>query len=69
MVLHRHRLAILVLGTADILFEFLETGLDFPLGAVTLDDLGNRQGKVGGEQGNPLSTTIDLHHPNCYMGR
>ena len=47
MVCDGIRMSGLCMGTADIAFEFLECGLDFPPGPIKLDDLLNRKAKIG----------------------
>ncbi len=47
----------LAFAAADILFDLLEAGFDFPSGAIIFDDLFNGQFQVGGKEGNPFCFT------------
>jgi hypothetical protein len=44
VVADRLRMAGLRFGTADVVFQFLEQGFDFPAGTIILNDLSNGQG-------------------------
>ena len=59
---HRLRVSALRLRTADFPFELLEAGLDLPPGSVILHDLLNGEGKIGGEQSDPLGLAKDPDH-------
>jgi len=62
MIEHRVGIAGLGVGAADLLFDFAETGLDFPSGGVIFDDLFDAQIEVGGHECHPLGLAIDPHH-------
>ena len=49
----------LALATANLLFDFLETGFDFPPRTIVLDDLFNGQVQVSRKESNPLGFTKD----------
>ncbi len=53
------RISALGFGTADLLFEFLETGFNLPTGAIVLNDLLDGKGKVGTEECDPSSFAVD----------
>jgi hypothetical protein len=59
-----HCLGISALGlsASDLLFEFLETGLDFPSGTIILHDLLDREGQIRAEQGDPSGFAKDPDH-------
>lgn len=59
----RHRISGLGLGTTKFLLQLFETSLDFPSGPIYLDDLGNRQGQIRREQGDPLRPAIHPDNP------
>ena len=54
----------LAFATADVLFDLLETGFDFPPCAIVLDDVFSGQIEIGREEGNPLCFTKDPDHPD-----
>ena len=56
-------------ATANVLLDFLETGFDFPPGAIVLDDLFNRQMQVSRKEGNPLCFTKDPDHADRAFER
>jgi len=49
----------LALAAANLLFDFLETGFDFPPRTIVPDDLFNGQVQVSRKEGNPLCFTKD----------
>jgi len=61
-----HNLCItgLAFAAANILFDFLETRLDFPSGAIVLDDLLNRQLQIRREKRNPLCFSKNPDNPD-----
>ena len=44
---------VLTLGAADFLFDFFETGFNFPSSAIVLNDLLNGQIEIGGKESDP----------------
>ena len=48
------RVPALYVSASDLLFEFLENGLDFPTGPVILNELLDREGQVATEQGRSI---------------
>ena len=53
MIHHRMGFPVLTLSTADFLFDFFETGFNFPSSTVVLNDLLDGQLKVGGKECDP----------------
>ena len=47
------RIPVLALGTADVLFDFFETGFNFPSRAIELYDLLDGQIEVGAKERDP----------------
>ena len=60
------RIGIAGLGFAapDVLFNFFETGFNFPPCAIVLDDLRGGQVEISREKGDPLRFTKDLDYPH-----
>ena len=54
----------LAFAAANVLFDLLETGFDFPPRTIVLDDLFNGQIQVSGKEGNPLCFTKDPDDPD-----
>ncbi len=67
MVGDRKGVAGLTLGAADLLFDLLEAGFDFPTGAVVLDDLLYRERKVRGKQRHKLCSAKDPNHMHSAL--
>jgi hypothetical protein len=59
----------LAFATADILFDFLETGFDLPPRTILLNDLFNGEFQVSGKESNPLCSTKDPDHPDRAFER
>jgi len=59
----------LALATANLLFDFLETGFDFPPCTVVFDDLFNGQLQVGKKESSPLCLTKDPDYPDRAFDR
>jgi hypothetical protein len=59
---HRLRVSALRLRTADFPFELLEAGSNLPAGSVIFHDLLDGEGKIRGEQSDPLGFAKDPAH-------
>ena len=59
----------LTFAAANVLFDLLETGFDFPPCTIVLDYLFNGQIQVGGKESNPLCFTKDPDHPDRAFKR
>ena len=55
-------IACLAFAAPDVLFDFFETGFNFPPCTIVLDDLHRAQIEIGREKGNPSCFTKD---PDC----
>ena len=54
----------LALTAADVLFNLLEAGFDFPSCTIVLDDLFGSQIEIGRKECNPLGFTKDPDYPD-----
>jgi len=69
-VIHdRIGIAALAFAAPDVLFNFFETGFNFPPCAIVLDDLCGGQIEISREKGDPLCFTKDPDYPHRTFER
>ena len=66
---HGMGIAGLAFVTANVLFDLLETGFDFPPCTIVLDDLFGGQIQISGKEGNPLCFAKDPDHTDRAFER